>query len=469
MKKLMYIAAALLVLVGCQKKENVIENAPQNLVTITGGIDFSAQDGPNKVAAKEGWENVTSGNQVGFVWETGDKIAVLNMSSTEVKQFTVTSISEDKQTATFTGEPLSSGMESQYVVLYPYEYGESIVHGTQYEFFANQQYTGKLRPAFMAMGSGDSFNVLMHFDVFDLSLKGSVKLGKIKYHTENGGESDAPYDATLSFGEGLQLTNEPQHVTFTTLVRSSQGFKLSFYDTDDQLIMEKISTKNITETGILSFPTLEVKAATMHNGHEYVDLGLPSGIMWATCNVGVTAPEGYGDYFAWGEKAPYYNTPITNPITWKEDKTSGYVWLSYCGSSSFVEWDPAPYDDNKILKPEYDAANVKWGGAWRMPTYAELDELITKCTWTWTQKNGINGYEVEGPNKNTIFLPAAGYYDGSWLGGFGSGGGYWSSSLYMSDSGSAYFLSFNSGYKCWDYDRRRYGRSVRPVYKIVYK
>lgn len=159
MKKLMYIAAALLVLVGCNKKENVIENTPQNLVIITGGIDFSAQDGPNKVVAKEGWENVTSGNQVEFMWEEGDKIAIVNEEMTEVKQFTVTSISEDKQTAEFTGEPLSGGMESYYVI-YPYELGVAAMQqGGRDAFFANQQYTGKLRPAVQGVGTNDSFTL----------------------------------------------------------------------------------------------------------------------------------------------------------------------------------------------------------------------------------------------------------------------------------------------------------------------
>lgn len=261
MKKLMYIAAALLVLVGCQKKENVIENAPQNLVTITGGIDFSAQDGPNKVAAKEGWENVTSGNQVEFMWEEGDKIAVLTTDGTEIKQFTVSEILQDGKSATFTGEPLSGGMESYYVI-YPYEFGVAVMQqGGKDAFFANQQYTGKLRPAVQGEGTNDSFTMNVFLYVIDLSLTGSVKLGKIVYHVDNNGQSQ-PYNATLSFGDGgFQLTDQPQHVTFTPCHLYAQGFTLSFYDTDNQLIMEKKSEKNITNVGeIISFATLEVKA-----------------------------------------------------------------------------------------------------------------------------------------------------------------------------------------------------------------
>ncbi len=204
---------------------------------------------------------------------------------------------------------------------------------------------------------------------------------------------------------------------------------------------------------------------------ESVDLGLPSGLKWATFNVGATTPEGYGDYFAWGETEPYYNTPITDPITWKSGKESGYDWQSYCGQSSFKEWNPAPYDaTTKILTSEYDAATANWGGAWRMPTKAEQDELRNNCTWTWTTDyngTGVKGYIVQSKaagNNNSIFLPASGYCGGTSLDDVGFIGFYWSSSLYEVNSIYAYYLGFNSGYVDWDVSYRDYGRSVRPVY-----
>lgn len=208
-----------------------------------------------------------------------------------------------------------------------------------------------------------------------------------------------------------------------------------------------------------------------YNGHEYVDLGLPSGIMWATCNVGATTPEEYGDYFAWGETAPYYNTPITNPINWKGGKTKGYVWQSYPGFTKlteFTEWDLAPYDDNKILKPEYDAAHVNWEGNWRMPTKEEQKELINNCDWTWQENynsTGVNGYLVTSKtNGNSIFLPASGYRSDSSLNNVGSYVTYWSSSRYENFPSGAYYLRRISGSDITvDYHHRFYGHTVRPV------
>lgn len=124
------------------------------------------------------------------------------------------------------------------------------------------------------------------------------------------------------------------------------------------------------------------------DNHECVDLGLPSGLKWATCNVGANSPEEYGDYYAWGEtttKAEY--TDENSLLIGKEmDDISGNV--------------------------EYDAAAANWGGDWRMPKYTEFEELVNECTWIWVTQNGVNGYSVIGPNGNSIFLPAAGshYY-----------------------------------------------------------
>ena len=206
--------------------------------------------------------------------------------------------------------------------------------------------------------------------------------------------------------------------------------------------------------------------------HQYVDLGLPSGIKWATCNVGASNPEEYGDYFAWGEVEPYYSglNADGSATGWKEGKSDGYCWQSYCGQSSFTEWSTAPYDaTTKILKPENDAARQNWGGNWRMPTIAEQDELLNtaNCTWTWKSNynsTGVAGYIVTSKkNGNTIFLPAAGVRDGSSLDHVGFFGNYWSSSLYESGSSNAYYLYFGSNNVGGNYGSRYYGQSVRPV------
>ena len=194
--------------------------------------------------------------------------------------------------------------------------------------------------------------------------------------------------------------------------------------------------------------------------HEYVDLGLPSGLKWATCNVGANAPEEYGDYFAWGEVEP---KATYNWSTYKYCNGSSSTLIKYCNNSSYGN---NGFIDNKtVLDPEDDAAAVNWGGAWRMPTKAEQDELRNNCTWDWTTQNGVNGYKVTGPNGNSIFLPAAGYMFEGTLIGAGSDGSYWSSSLGTGDPVYAYVVDFNSGYVDWDCYDRYYGFAVRPVCK----
>ena len=189
--------------------------------------------------------------------------------------------------------------------------------------------------------------------------------------------------------------------------------------------------------------------------HEYVDLGLS--VKWATCNVGASKPEEYGDYFAWGETQPkdYYDWLTYKWCNGSDDETQ----TKYCTNSSY-----GTVDTKTVLEASDDAATVNWGGAWRMPTKAEQDELRNNCTWTWTTQNGVDGYKVTSKsNGNSIFLPAAGYRDDSDLYYEGSCGYYWSSSLDTDYPDCAYILYFESGHLKWpSYDRRR-GRSVRPV------
>ena len=189
--------------------------------------------------------------------------------------------------------------------------------------------------------------------------------------------------------------------------------------------------------------------------HAYVDLGLPSGLLWATCNVGADKPEDYGDYFAWGET----ETKITyNWSTYKWCNGSYYNLTKYCTESEY-----GTVDNKTVLDPEDDAAHVNWGGGWRMPTREEMKELLDNCTWTWTTQGGKSGYRVTGSNGSSIFLPAAGYYNGGSLSNAGSYGYYWSSSLYTDYPGSAYGLYFNSGIVYMYNGSRDYGLSVRPV------
>ncbi|GEM_PF-3664728 len=172
------------------------------------------------------------------------------------------------------------------------------------------------------------------------------------------------------------------------------------------------------------------------NGHEYVDLGLPSGIKWATCNVGASTPTAYGNYYAWGE------------TTTKETYNSSTY--TYSGNPT-------------TLPSSADAATANWGSGWRMPTQTEMQELINNCTVTWTTQNGVNGHLFTGPNGNSIFLPAAGGRGDSDLSNVGSSGRYWSSSLYSYVTDGAWGLYFNSGNYFMSHDYRYFGFTVRAV------
>ena len=192
----------------------------------------------------------------------------------------------------------------------------------------------------------------------------------------------------------------------------------------------------------------------LENGHEYVDLGLS--VKWATCNVGASKPEEYGDYFAWGETQPKSNYDWS---TYKYYNGSYNTLTKYNNSSSY-----GTVDNKTTLDLSDDAARANWGGSWRMPTKAEQDELRNNCTWTGIIQNGVNGYKVTSKsNGNSIFLPAAGYRDGSSLNDAGGSGDYWSSSLGTGPY-RAYYLFFNSSDVDWYDVSRDYGFSVRPVY-----
>ena len=177
------------------------------------------------------------------------------------------------------------------------------------------------------------------------------------------------------------------------------------------------------------------------SGHEYVDLGLPSGLKWATCNVGANTPHEYGNYYTWGE------TSAKSSYTSDNSRTLGKSMSDISGNAS------------------YDAARAYWGSTWRLPTMREMEELKNKCTWKWTSQSGVKGYKVTGPNGNSIFLPAAGYCDGSSRYGVGELGYYWSSVPYEGDDSRAYFLLFGSGFRDAYWDNRYLGHSVRPVSK----
>ena len=176
------------------------------------------------------------------------------------------------------------------------------------------------------------------------------------------------------------------------------------------------------------------------SGTQFIDLGLPSGTLWADRNIGADAPEDYGDYFRWGE---------TTPFTENSDD------YEYCDLGE------------NIAGTEYDVATTILGKDYQMPTDEQLKELLDYCTWELSTINDVYGMKVTGPNGNNIFLPAAGLrYDfPRSLAATGTGGYYWTAThdnlLCYAYEGS--FLMFNSLLCSWAKINRSTGLSVRPV------
>jgi hypothetical protein len=199
--------------------------------------------------------------------------------------------------------------------------------------------------------------------------------------------------------------------------------------------------------------------------HEYVDLGLPSGTLWATMNVGANSPEEYGDYFAWGETTPKDVYDLSTYKWYRSDNiSSGYT--KYCNESS--RGYNGFTDGNTELDPKDDAATANWGSQWRMPSEDQIQELYDNCTEEVTTINGVNGrLFTSNINGASLFLPAAGYrwgssfYNGPWM----LGGYYWSRTLDSTHSYAArvLFIACVVRSSSGGFGLRLYGYTVRAV------
>lgn len=235
------------------------------------------------------------------------------------------------------------------------------------------------------------------------------------------------------------------------------------HDTADECfdVLDTMSVVDTTEYDSISLAGQDVisssaPSTSTHRGHEYVDLGLPSGTKWATMNVGASSPSDYGNYYAWGEtstKSSYEWSNLKYCLDSDGNKFSKYVTDSKYGN----------VDGKEELDLSDDAANVNWGQGWRMPSKAQQDELREKCEWTWSSMSGHKGYKVVGPNGNSLFLPAAGYRNGGSSGDVGSYGCYRSRALDSSYGVDAYDLYFSSVDVYTGNSGRFIGHGVRPV------
>ena len=263
-------------------------------------------------------------------------------------------------------------------------------------------------------------------------------------------------DPTMGTVTGSQLSVDPG-ASITITATTNDGYSFVNWTVNGRHV-SRYATYTVTVTKDVEYiANFKKRKEEEENGHAYVDLGLS--VKWATCNVGATTPEGYGDYFAWGEtkrKGDY------DWSTYKWCNGDEYSMTKYCTSSYY-----GTVDNKTTLELTDDAARVNWGGKWRMPTKAEYDELCntSNCTWTWTTQNGVNGYKVTSKkNGNSIFLPAVGSRgNGGILSDEGRDGYYWSSSLSTGGGDYAYRVHFYSMYVGGGTIGRYRGQSVRAV------
>lgn len=191
------------------------------------------------------------------------------------------------------------------------------------------------------------------------------------------------------------------------------------------------------------------------NGHDYVDLGLPSGTLWATCNIGSATPAGYGKYYAW--------TETKTKTRYTEDNCTTYKMTSYAdGLPSNIKSDTIRPHVLIIGNPKYDAATANWGDKWVLSSASDFAELNKECKWELKTIDGHKGYLITGPNGNSMFLPMAGYMEDVYKSQVGSGGFYWTGDFW-DDTRSTMFDFHESSHNGVIWATRKNGRSIRPV------
>ncbi len=255
--------------------------------------------------------------------------------------------------------------------------------------------------------------------------------------------ADKVFPLMIKYGEGLYTE---KHASFG----KNQGYRLNVNKDHALAGFLKGYYKSVHKVNIGESKQQQSAPELNRDKDDRVDLGLPSGILWASCNIGASSPSEIGDYFAWGEK----------------ESKSAYGWGTYtlCRGSYDSIFKYTKTDGKRILESQDDVAKSVLGGEWRMPTKEEMEELVEECVWKWTRENGHWGWMVIGLNNNYIFLPASGAASSYRIAGVNELGRYWTAT--RDDSGySAYNLRFKDATDSIVVvdDTRFYGRTIRPV------
>ena len=422
-------------------------------------------------------------------WHAADKIGVWSNGESKFSAFDL-SAGAGTATASFRGEVMDGA--GDYAV-YPYNENHKL-SGSSLTYYlpSNYTYTSVDKTFFPNGNDGNSFGAPMYGTVLDDNSVSFKHLGGViciqidKMPAERGTVKVTEASNKLYGMFTANLSDEtPEIKTETSVDENTVTFNYSNATADDiGVFYLPVATGNYNLTikvscsTKISTTTVEVEMTRTRlqvvkvtadysyviNGHKFIDLGLPSGLLWAETNIGAENPADYGNYYAWGETT---TKDIYSAETYKYYDTSSSKYTEYTtGGETLYESD--------------DAAYVNWGHHCNMPTQADFEELSENCTWTWTYMTNssnekIYGYKViSKKNGNSIFFPASGLHSGDTLDeadsqGHGPNGYYWSNTLgsYWSSSGeNAYWLYFYSaGHWCsYEYDGPRYkGLPVRPV------
>ena len=256
--------------------------------------------------------------------------------------------------------------------------------------------------------------------------------------------ADKVFPLMVKYGEGL-YTN--LHADFG----KNKGYKLNVTKDPDLASFLKGYYKSVHKVNVGETNPKPSTTNPINIQNDSVDLGLSSGILWATCNIGASSPSEIGEYFAWGEK----------------ETKDAYGWETYelCHGSYNSIFKYTEDDRKSILEPQDDVANSELGGEWRIPTKEDMEELVEECEWKWSNQNGRLGWKVIGPNNNYIFLPASGAASSYIIAGVNELGRYWTATRDKSNY-SAYNLRFKDVTDTIVVvdDTRFYGRTIRPVF-----
>ena len=428
-------------------------------------------------------------------WQEGDKIGVWSTGESKFSTFTIVSEDVGKASATFSGT-VTDGI-GKYAV-YPFNVRHSLSENTlTYYLPSSYTYTSVDQTFFPEGKNGNSFRMPMYGIVSDDNTVSFKHLGGViclkidKMPAESGTVKVTEASNQLCGTFTATLTDDAPEIK-TTQATSNNSVKFTYsgatadatgvfylpvaigtYNLTIQVYDgSKVSTTNATvgiersTLKVMNIKTDYTDRSKTVDGHKFIDLGLPSGLLWAETNIGAETAYDDGNYYAWGE---------TSPKEASEEylKIDDYVYYD-ASTSSYTKYNST--DSKEVLEAADDAAYVNWGSFCRMPTYCEFKELINSnnCTWTWDSgKNSagetINYYKVVSKKNNKfIYLPASGLRTGGSLNVDRSHGGYWSSTLDNdnNDVSCAYYLDFGkNGYGINYSYVRYYGVPVRPVAK----